>query len=240
MLKKTIVIGFVCLLVSAFAVAKLQIVRLKGPDGELGGSIIGEVTEIKDGYSVKVGSGSSFTFTKDQVASIEDYLTPADEYLKRREEVGPSEPEQLIALARWGYSHKEVAVLKLALEDVAKAAKLLPDSEEAEILSRRIKAKINKITATTSGSKGGKPKARQPRIPDDWLVSKQDITRSRLAEVKIKGSRDKRIGVIFHNDVIGRFIENMEGEDGFDSDAAIKEFRSMKPVAQLRVILDRI
>lgn len=240
MVKKAIPIVLACLLVSALAMAaKLQIVRLKGIDGEPGGSIIGEVQETEDGYNVRVGSKSVITFTRDQVESIEDYLTPADEYLKRRKEANQNEPKELLALARWGYSRKNLDVLKLALEDLDKAMKLVANYEEAELLARQINAKINKLTSA-AGKNSGKAKQPRLRIPADWLVSKEDILRIRLAEVKIRGRDDRRIGVVFHNDLIDRFLENMEGEDDFEYEEDFKRFRSLKSAEQLREILDKV
>ena len=233
---KRILIGLVlCLLMIASAAAEIKIVKLKG-----GGKLKGEVTKKEDG-SVEVKTvGGTVLIPADRILSIEDVVTPRDEYEKRLAKADPDKFEDQYDLAVWADKAKLYKEAKAALEN---ALKLKPDSFKAKLLLRQVEAKLR--VRPDSPREIPKPRTRptetQPGngttvLKSEWLVSDKDISRIRLEELR-KGDV---VSIRLENKVVERFIKMMRGRYEFGRPGAADRFRGRSLVDKALRIIEEI
>jgi hypothetical protein len=235
---KTLGQCILCLLLAAVCLGQTMIVTLK--DGR---KIIGEVTKTEDGYLVKrkIGSGvASIPLRKDEVASIEEIVTPEQEYKDRLKKIDPKSPRDRLDLAKWAMGKNLLAIARTECEE---ALKLDPEFERARLLLRQIEAKEKKAagggkkppTVKPKGPSGQAPPDSQ--IPPEWLVTEEDIYKVRLEELT---GADLKVAVQFQNKVIDRFIEKMRGQGEFQTRKFEQYFRSWGRAKQAFFMLTKI
>ena len=236
---KTLGRCILCLLLAGVCVGQTMIVTLK--DGR---KIIGEVTKTEDGYLVKrkIGSGTaSVPVHKDEVASIEEMVTPEQEYKNRLKKIDPQNPRDRFNLAKWALGKNVLAIARTECEE---ALKLDPEFERARLLLRQIEAKEKK--AAGGGPKKpvpGKPKGPSgqippaSKIPPEWLVTDEDIYKVRLEELT---AADRGVAVQLQNKVLDRFIEKRRGRGEFQTRQFEQQFRSWGRDRQAFFMLSKI
>ncbi len=218
--------------ITAAVAGQTKVVVLK--DGR---KFTGEVTKTTTGYQVRT-KYAVFIFAAEQVASITGMAKPEDEYKQRLAKIDPKDAQARLALGQWAFKK---GLLKIAKKEYEAVLDIDPGLEMAELELRRVKAELARIskepttqsTSTNTGNNGG-----NFQIPDEWLVTTEDVPRIRLAEYKAErdrfGNIDTGTGVTFRNNVIERFITMMQGKlENFDA----KKFRSRSVYIRLKTIL---
>ncbi|MBL7133222.1 MAG: hypothetical protein ISS78_03920, partial [Phycisphaerae bacterium] len=216
--------------IAATAAGQTKVVTLK--DGR---KFTGEVTKTTTGYKVKIKL-AVFIFAAEQVASITDVAKPEDEYKQRLAKIDPKNAEARLSLAQWAYKK---GLLKIAKKEAEAALAIDRELEMATLLLRRVNTKLSLATrpattqAATRTNGGGTGK-----IPEEWLVSMEDVYRIRIVEFKAEKDRfgevDTTATVSFRNNVVERFIDMMQGKsDDFDA----RKFRAMSAFKKLKKIL---
>jgi len=198
------------------------------------GFVQGSVTESGGNYIVKTRFGS-MTIPKDQVLSIEDVITPEQEYKQRLARIDAKSPEDHFMLGRWAF---EKGLLETAQKELTAALNLKPDYEMAKLLLRQVEAK----QAEEARKAAAEDAARSGRIVGgtevkaEWLVTDEEIFRVRLAELQ----QADRVRVTFRNNVLNRFINMMQGLGDFAQPRFSRTFRGWPPVRQALYMLDNI
>lgn len=230
MMRKLLMLGAAALALSLVlsmdVTAKQQVVVLKN-----GRRIQGEVTKTKDGYQVKTPGGTA-VFAADQVASVEDVVTPQDELKGRLAKIDAKDPEALYQLARWaqgkGMLKESRDLLKKVLaikSDHRQARRRLELVEEMLAAATRPEIVATRIVTTR--------RIKPPLIGKGRLLTQEDIYRIRLMELQ----EDDVVNIKFRKKVLDRFVEMMRGTDIFRQPDGERRFRGAKPVAQARYIL---
>jgi len=220
------------LAVTAAVAGQTKILVLK--DGR---RFTGEVTKTPAGYRIKT-KHAVLEFSADKVASVTTVVKPEDEYEQRLAKIDPKDAKAHLSLGQW--AHKK-GLLKIAKKEFETASKLDPELEMAILFLRRVNAELSRIArlTTTQAATGAPTGDSGPMlIPEQWLVSTEDIYRIRIAEFKPEkgplGLVDTAASVTFRNDVIERFINMMQGKsDDFDA----RKFRAISPFNKLKTIL---
>lgn len=217
----------VCVLVCAAAWGKARTVVLKK-----GGHVTGEVTETPDGYRVKTAYGV-LEYTKDQVLSVSDALTPRQEYERRRAEIAPGKAEDHFRLAEWAYGAE---LLKFAKKELEEALKLDKDHETAARLLDVVNAKLHSAATPGDGNSTGQP---TKTVSSDvkYALSEENIYRVRLEELR---PRERGISIKFRNKVLDRFIESDWGDEAFKDTKAVQGFHRMSHVQKALLIRDAV
>jgi len=224
MMKRMSVLLACCLLLVDVAFAKTQAVVTR--DGR---KIVGEVTEVEGGYTVKTRFGDIFV-RKDDVVSIQEVTTVREEYLAKLAKIDPNNAEEHYELGDWAFRQ---GLLTEAQSELQAVLKLEKDHEKARLLMQLVEAKINR----TKPPKPGTPRTRGPRfkIKDEYLVSREDIYHIRIEEWRRK---DDVVRVRFRNDLIRRFIEMMRGRREFEDNPRFREkFLALSSMKKLRYIM---
>ncbi len=216
--------------ITAAVTGQTKIVVLK--DGR---KFTGEVTKIPTGYRIKTRH-AVFTFAAEQVASITDMVKPEDEYKQRLAKIDPKDAQAHLSLGQWA---SKKGLLKIAKKEFEAALKINPELEMAILELRRVNAELSlatraattQVATRTNGGGTG-------QVPEEWLVSMEDVYRIRIAEFKAEKDRfgdvDTIATVSFRNNVIERFIDMMQGKsDDFDA----RKFRAMSAFNKLKKIL---
>lgn len=228
-MRNTGLIGLVLAVVITAAVAdKTKVLVLK--DGR---RLTGQITKTPTGVQIKTRLGV-LIFAKDQVDKIIDVAKPEDEYKQRLAAIDPNDAQAHLSLGRWAHTK---GLLKIAEKELTKALTLDSGLVMATLLLRRVKAELSRVTTTPVTTQTAiKPNnGGGGQIPQEWLVSIEDIYRIRLAEIKLEGSdQDKSAAVIFRNNVVERFITMMQGQS---EDFNARSFRGMSAFNKLKRIL---
>jgi len=215
--------------VLAVAVGQTKVVTLR--DGR---KMEGQVTVSADGksYEIKTKSGVTVSFPADHVVSVEELVTPADEYAQRLEKIDPNSATDRYELALW--AHKE-GLLEKAREQLREALKLKPDYLDAQLLLRQVNAKIR---ATSRPARLPGPTATQPARGrgQEWLLSDDDVSRIRLEELQ----PDDVVSIRFRDDVLDRFVTLMQGRQEFVDPEYENVFYAMRNVDKALYILENV
>jgi hypothetical protein len=117
------------------ALAKTQALTRK--DGR---KHVGLITQdlARDGYTVKMRVGEVFV-PSDQVASIEDAGTPAEEFRAQLAKIKPADVKARYKLAKWAFSQGLLEEPQGVLKDLLK---IDPSHERAQLLLKQISAKM--------------------------------------------------------------------------------------------------
>ncbi len=221
--KHILAIVAVVALVAALAMPDQQVVVCK--DGR---RLTGEVTEIKDGYQIRMKGGTAI-IPKDQVLKIEDIITVRDELAKRLGKVDSRDAEGYYQVARWADEQDMPADAEKILQ---KVLKLKPGHERALALLKLVKMRLaGPVKPTTTVATGP---AKPPPLDPSKFLKKEDIYRIRLMELK---SND-RVSIRYRNDVLNRFIKSMQGIGDFTEPGFERQFRGYSRVKQVLYILE--
>ena len=217
-------------LATTFALPAQQVVICK--DGR---RLSGDVTEIKDGYQIRM-KGGTVIISDDQVLKIEDVVTAKDELAKRLKKVDSKDAEGHYQLAKWAYDQN---LFSEAEEILRKVLKLDPNHEGAPLLLKLAKigiaeSKIEESTtddgSTVKGSQGDNP----PAVEPSELLKKEDIYKIRLLEL----TSDDRVSIKYRNDVLERFIKSRQGLGRFQEPNYDRKFRKYSKVKQVLEMIE--
>jgi hypothetical protein len=206
MFRKNALVLLVCCLVAAEAApAKRQVLKLKN-----GNELTGEVEKIKAGYRITTASGLTTVIPADDVVSVEDVVTPEDEYKERLAKVDSKDAAARFAIGKWAFTK---GYLEIARKELQEALKLKSDYGSAQVLLKRVEAKIAEEQAATTRpvAVNGEPAAGGVKVTAKHLMGPADINRIRVAELR---ATDK-VPLALRNRVVQRFIEMMRGRGDF-------------------------
>ncbi len=228
--------SLVCsLLLAAAALAATKTVILK--DGR---KLTGEVTETKDGnIIVKTKYGETAPIKPDEIQSIEDVVTPEEEYARKLKEIDPKSADDHYKLGKWAFDN---GLLDIAEKELNEALEIDPDHKRASLLLRQVKAKLEEAgetggtggTEPEKGEEGGKTTEGAAAVKPEYLVSQEDIYRIRFAELR----ESDRVTVELKNDVVERYIESMQGIGDFKEKNFAKKFRGWPKLQKAKYIHD--
>jgi len=185
-----------------------------------GNYLIGVVKEQEGRYLIETKNGI-VPVEKDQVLSIEEYVSPGQEYQRRLAEIDKTNPEDRFKLGQWAFDQ---GLMEAARDELRAALELKTDYERARLLLRRVEARIEekKLLAEKEGS------ATQPRLSPasptldpKWLVTDDEIAEVRLAELV----KDDSASIVFNKDVINRFVSMTSGQDRLKTPDEVGKFR---------------
>jgi len=226
-------LGFlrVLLCVLACLVVSGQTKKVTLKDGR---SLIGTVTEKGADYVVQTKFGP-VPVAKDQVLSITEYLTVEQQYRRRLSQINSDSPEDRFALGKWAFEHD---LLEQAALQLTRALELKSDYPRAQLLLRQVRAKMA-ARAPQAPKDGTETKPKEQAlfagdIKPDWLLTDKEIARIRLAELR----DDDRARIVFKNDLLDRFVEQMKAQGHFTSPEALAEFRRWPRARQANYILE--
>jgi len=218
----------VCVLACFLAFGQTKIVVRKGKP-----SVIGTVEERKDDYVVQTKYGPVLV-PKEEVQSIGEYLTVEQEYQRRLAQINSDSPEERFALGKWAF---EKDLLEQADRQVRKALELRKDYPRASLLLRHIQAKMSAKEPRRTEVPGVKPGKRAVPSGDldpAWLLTDKEIAKIRLAELQ---SND-RARIVFRNNLLSRFMEQMNAQGRLASTDELAEFRRWPRPRQANYILE--
>ena len=198
----------------------------------------GVVNETDAGYRIESAAGVVVNVPKDAVASIEDVVTPQEEYAKRLAAIDAKDPEAHLQLGQWALAEN---LLDIARSELEEAIRLKPDFELARLTLRQVEIKLaaqkspGAAAAETPGADAG---ADAPlKIDQAWLLNDEEIARINVAELR---EDDNSVVVLFMNDLPERFIELHQGKGEFEQKGFANEFRAYAPARKARYILDHL
>jgi hypothetical protein len=200
-----------------------------------GASIQGVVSESEGKYQIETRFGV-VTVEKDKVLSIEDVVTPEEDYQRRLASIDPNNAEDHYGIARWAFDNGH---MEIARKELSAALKLNKDYELAALLLRRVEAKLAVEAPTTRRAEtapGGGPLPGQGAWNADWLVTDEEAYRIRLEELRATD----RVRVQFRQDVLNRFLNMMQGRYEFREPRFADTFRAWPPVTQVLYIVDKV
>ncbi len=232
-MQKSHAFRLVCCLVIAAAVYGGEIKRIKLKRSEL----IGTIVEVDGKYKITSERGGVFLIEKHRVTSIEDYIPPQQEYQDRLATIDPNSPQARVELGKWAMEQK---LWESAKEQFTEALRLKGDYELASLLLRQVNRKIaagQKVTKKLGVRPTTGTLAATATFDPKWLVTKTEINRIRMGELR---SKDLFIRVKFLNRVEDRFIDQMLGKGDFTRPNFVPRFRRMKPPAKAMYILDNL
>lgn len=220
MFNKGILSSVLALVLAAAAFGEVKILKLK--DGR---KFKGEITKTHDGYRVKTKI-AVLTFAADQVAGIEDVVSPTTEYDDRVKKIDQTKPEDHFEVANWA---QKAGLLEAARKHLKIALRLKPDYERAKLLLKIVEKRLDKIIKPPPKKNGDEKDVVFPRL------KKEDIYRIRIEELR----EGDVVAVKFRNDVVKRFIVSMEGREEFEKPRAKKQFLALSGVRKALYMLDK-
>lgn len=179
------------------------------------GTIEMEGTQIK----LTTDDGREFTFTRDEIASIRNVVTPKADYLRRRMTIDAADPQALYGLAEWAWeNHRDNAeVLELARDDLRRAMDEKKDFKLAELLQKQITGKLKLLQR--GGGEVIRTGAARGLLQEE-LLSDRDILWVRLMEM----NPDQRgLKIVYKNRALQRYIDSMRGQQLSNWDRPGKE-----------------
>lgn len=214
-----------CLVVLFFALGQQQVVTLR--DGR---KITGRATKTKTGWVVET-EFATLSYSTEEVVSVEEFVTPEQEYRQRLAKINPKDPEARYGLAEWAFGEE---LYEIARRELQEALRLKPGTGKYSLLLRQVEAKIRGLqpikpedrTTTTGPVKPG----------SEWLLGDADIYRIRLEELR---STDVAM-IEFRNRVDQRFVNRMRGTGDFKQYGFADRFLAFPPVRKAIYILERI
>ena len=194
----------------------------------------GEVTRTADGYRVKTKM-ATLVFQAKDVEKVVEQVDPRDEYAERAGKIDPNSARDHMELGRWAEGK---GLLEIAKKEYEKALGLDKDLEVADLLLRRVKARLAGQKPPPDGPDpvvGPQPDG--PEVIDaKWLVREDDVYKIRMGEYV--PDRDKRVAVKFRGQVLKKFIEQMRGEDDHENERFDEDkFKSLASQAKARYIV---
>jgi len=189
-----------------------------------GPPLIGTVTLKDDRYEVMTRAGK-VTVPVDQVISITDYVTFEQEYSRRVLALQPNDAEGHYALAQWCMGEKQ---LDHARRELLTVLKIKPGHENARLLLALVDEELAKARKPRKPGPGAPKTIPGTKIPVTEMVSKEDVLRVRLAELR---SFDK-VGIAFRDRADVRFADKMTGKGEFADPNYRWVFLRKKPVAK--------
>jgi len=221
-----------CLLLTGAALGQQQRkVNLKS-----GLSYTGAVSETPEGYRIETRFGV-VNVAKDDVASVEELITPEAEYAKRLQTIDVNSAEDHLKLAQWAIAQD---ALEIARKELQESLRIRPDYELAKLLLRQVEVKI--AAQEVPGEPGAAPGPVGPQpavrgLDPEWLLTLDEVSRIRVEELRA----DERLrGVSFENDVVNRFILLRQGRGDFEQAGFERQFLSYPPVRKARYIMDHL
>ncbi|MBS3735108.1 MAG: hypothetical protein KGY99_09310 [Phycisphaerae bacterium] len=212
-----------CLLVVVPADAKRQRVTLRD-----GGEIVGEVVKSGDTYTITTPGGVTMRVAADNVESIEDIVTPQDEYDDQAAGEDLSDPLVRYRLGRWA---SDKGYLQIAERELTKAIELRDgEFEMAQLLLKQVRQRIA-ATEDTGADDGGD--AADDGVAAKHLMTMEDVNRIRRHELR----EDEEVAVSFKNNVRRRFVRANHGKGDFKEPGFERTFWRMSPLEQARYIL---
>ncbi|MFW6133732.1 MAG: hypothetical protein ACOC8F_07525 [Planctomycetota bacterium] len=216
-----------CVLLAGVAAAKHRKVTLKN-----GREITGTVVETDDGYRITTPEGLTAVIPADRVESIEDVVTPEDEYAKRKEGKDLSDPVVRYSLGRWALNKGYLEIAQRELEAAKELrAKEGEDFEMADLLLDQVRERLAAREAEDAGEGEGPDGTTPPRRA---LMKMKDVNRIRQREAR----DDEQIRVTFKNGVRRRFVDARRGRGDFKQPGFEKEFWDMSMLDQAQYILE--
>ncbi|MCK4602528.1 MAG: hypothetical protein KAU28_08690, partial [Phycisphaerae bacterium] len=203
-----------------------------------GRKITGEVTRTAEGnYEIETKFGL-LKYSADEVASVEDVITPQEEYNKKLAGIDPQSAKDHFELGRWAF---EQGLLEIARKELQKALQIKEDFERAKLLLRQVEAKLEEASRPKPVADGGRPTTRPAKtdvanLKPEWLVGEEDIYRIRLEELR----EDDRVPVELKNDVLERFVDSMRGVGDFRERNFEKRFRSWNRLRRAKYIVNNV
>ena len=227
-------LALVCLfLVVSVVVGRTQKVKLK--DGR---EITGVLKKVEGGYQITKKIGAVLEVPDNLVVSIEDVVTPEEEYRQKLSQIDSSSAEGRFALGEWAFRK---GLLKIAAQELELATKLDSDHEKAALLLKQVLARLESEpgAAPRIGPSGrGGPRLAGKAFRRKRALTLREVNRIRLAEI---GKADKTLRVVFRNKVIERFIDMMREDGEFEDDPRrARKFRQQSAFQKLSYILDTI
>lgn len=198
-----------------------------------GRKLVGEVTEVKDGYRIRLRAGAVVVVSSDEVLRIEEIKRPLNEFKRRLAATDKQDPEKLYELARWAADNNLLREARSVLERVLQ---LKPEDENAKLLLRLVELRLGPATTTTAPMPTTTTTTTKEAPPIDAakLLTLEDVYRIRLHELQ----RGDRVRVEFRDKLLDRFIESMRGTDIFRDSEGVRRFRQAPRVDQARYILE--
>jgi len=196
----------------------------------------GEVTRTAKGYRVKTKL-ATLVFSAQDVEKVVRQVEAEDEYTARVKKIDPNSARDHMELGRWAEGR---GLLEVARKEYEKALALDKDLEVAQLLLRRLKARLaggEKAPPDGGPVDAGPPQPGGPEVVDaNWLVKTDDVYKIRMGEYD--PDRDKHVAVKFRGQVLVKFIEQMRGENDhenklFDED----QFKSLGSQAKAAYIV---
>lgn len=220
------------LLIAATALAATKIVKLK--DGR---ELTGEVVKTEDGkIIVKTKYGESAPINPEDIESMEDVVTPEEEYAQKLKEIDPKSAEDHYKLGKWAF---EKGLLEIAEKELKEALEIDPDHERAALMLRRVQAKMeeegqdeNNSTKPEDGEETTNSSTGSAVVKPEYLISQEDINRIRYFELR----QSDRVSVEFKNDAVERYIEIMQGTGDFKEKDFDRKFRSWSKLQKVKYI----
>ena len=206
-----------------------------------GRKLIGEVTKTETAYHVKTRFGTVVCPLGDVVSVKEVEEKKDKDYEAYRASIDPKTAEDYFKLAKWAFEKKKFAI---ARRDLKEALKLDPKFERARLLLRRVEEELKEKPPTRV-----EPDVKtepQTQLRDEWLVTKKDIYKIRLEELRIYRDRQgqyhirDKVHFLFQNKVLDRFVDTMRGRDEFEVPGAEEAFRRWDKVRQAAYMLKKV
>jgi hypothetical protein len=212
---------------TAVSVAEMRITTNDGRQ------IQGDVVKTPDGNYTITTKYAVFTLPADKIKSIEEILTPQQEYKQRLAKIDPKSAEAHYELARWAIQSN---LLKEAQAELKGALALRPDYEQASLLLRQVEAKL--AAAETAFPSQQSSATSQPAIimglRPEWLIGREDIYRIRATELR----GNEQVMVNFRGKAVEDFIKLAAGKKEFSDPNFAKTFRSWPPVKKASYMLE--
>jgi tetratricopeptide (TPR) repeat protein len=211
-----------CLALAASAWGQSKVVTLK--DGK---QIIGEVTEMKNAYQIKLKSGIIAIYAKSDVAKIEEETSPKQEFEQRLAKLDPASADQHYALGEWAFGK---GMYEEAQKVLQKALKIDAAHTKSKLLLVQVEAQLKlsgepdtrPVRPPITTTKGADANA---TVLAEWLLSDEDINRIRLEELR----KGEKVTVQFRNDADRKFIDMMRGKGDFEDARFEKRFLGFAP-----------
>lgn len=177
---------------------------------------------VVEGQSIKVITPTGeMTFTRDEVLSIKDVVSPKDAYLQKRSAIDARDPKALYDLANWVWQEypDDIDLLNLAERDLDAALKIKDDYTLAKLLKRQIAAKVKLLE---SGQESRKIRTGPAQgLLEKELLSQRDVLWVRLMELQ----PGEGVRIKYENDALRRYIDAMRGQELSNWDRPGKEER---------------
>ena len=227
MSKKTLLPLVGCLLIAAIAFGDLKTITLK--DGR---KYTGEISRTRDGFTIKIGQ-ISFGVDANEVVSIVDVMTPELMYRKKLKEIDPNSANDHLLLGQWAIKQNS---LEIARDELDAALRIDPNLEKASLLKGLVDDWIRQAVREKDIRPGGPSSLGAIPVRPEWLVTKEDIYRIRVEELR----PDDTVVIEFRNKVLDRFMKTMQGREGWEQPQGEKAFRRFRRAQKVNYILSKI